>query len=908
MKRALVGLALVTAGCTAMPDQYLIVLDSDLAYPGDIAQIEIAAYEEGTTSGDGTILDLAELGLPASIGVMPLESNGALVVQAQATDSSGNLVVARRMVLHERPDGLVRVTMFLSSTCRGVVCQQSETCTEMGCESADGSAYMRGIGEGEDLVDLCRPGEGSCTADGRGYRKCERYGGPEVEVSCDGDEVCDPSRLACVDEDDKSGDHVTIDVRKVGGGAGHVHSTDYAIDCGSTCTVEVDRGTFVDLRAIPDGSSRFATWEGDCGGPGTCAFTANEDVVINARFEPDNNNQQMVQLEVQVHGSGGGTVRSMPDGMVCSGGTCYAQFPHGTVVTLMPEPDGSSAFSSWFGDCNGRGTCSIRMDGPRWVSANFTFDNGGASVSLDVFQGGTGFGYVSSMPAGIDCGVTCNAIFSRNTNVRLVATPEPGHQFIEWQGACTGTGDCVVDMATNLEVVAIFDDPNFQAHEPEDVNGDGFADLVYGAPGAAGGNGAVYVTFGPRGANDRLDASGAERIYTGPEPGSGFGTAIAVGDLDADGHDDIAIGAPFYDGRGAVFVLFGGPGLVGSMSPPVTIRGQTVGGNFGATVEIHDMDLDAAGELLVGAPGSGPTAFGNVYVFPGHPGFSPSVTTAYIFDSGTPGDAFGTSIEVVGDIDLDGWPDVAVGAPKWGPTGDSPGRVSLYMSRAGPSNPSTSPYGDVILEGPAAMTSLGWSITRLADFNADGADDFAIGSPFTDTVFVMYAKTNWSSGVIAPDLVFTGVGMFGASVAGGHDVTGDHVPDLIIGAPADTGVHGKVHVLSGGATPGWVAFTIDSACVGGNRCTTENLGFTVSSGPDIDDDGLDDIVVGSKYGGGLAGSPDRGRISVFPVPSYNGTTSVSSSSAQVEVVGEDTALGMCVALPGSPMYQPPPPG
>jgi uncharacterized repeat protein (TIGR02543 family) len=76
---------------------------------------------------------------------------------------------------------------------------------------------------------------------------------------------------------------------------------------------------------------------------------------------------------------------------------------------------------------------------------------------LTVTSGGSGAGLVTSDPPGIECGATCAAPFDVNTVVELTATPAPGSVFVEWTGACTGSGACMVAMDQDRAVTATFD-------------------------------------------------------------------------------------------------------------------------------------------------------------------------------------------------------------------------------------------------------------------------------------------------------------------------------------------------------------------------------------------------------------------------------------------------------------------
>src|ERR1035437_8756693 len=79
----------------------------------------------------------------------------------------------------------------------------------------------------------------------------------------------------------------------------------------------------------------------------------------------------------------------------------------------------------------------------------------GFSVHADL-KGGTGKGTVISNPSGINCGTICSAVYPGGTIVTLTALADQGSTFTGWSGACTGTGDCVVNMNQAQNVIATF--------------------------------------------------------------------------------------------------------------------------------------------------------------------------------------------------------------------------------------------------------------------------------------------------------------------------------------------------------------------------------------------------------------------------------------------------------------------
>jgi hypothetical protein len=175
------------------------------------------------------------------------------------------------------------------------------------------------------------------------------------------------------------------------------------------------------------------------------------------------------------------------------------------------------------------------------------------------------------------------------------------------------------------------------------------------------------------------DGAGGLRGPLGDE--SRFGTSLApLGDLDGDGFEDLAVGAPRDDDggdrRGAVWILFlEGDGSVRATSKISDLEGTLHaelpdGGSFGASLAgLGDLDRDGIGELAVGAPranrGEGST--GEVWILcldsTGGVNRRRRIATGRGTSIGlAPGDEFGNSLAVPGDLDRDGRADLAVGA------------------------------------------------------------------------------------------------------------------------------------------------------------------------------------------------------------------------------------------------------
>lgn len=237
-----------------------------------------------------------------------------------------------------------------------------------------------------------------------------------------------------------------LSVRFSGVGSGRVTSLPAGIDCTGDCMSTFTTGTMVTLTAFAGTGSVFSGWGGACMGAGACTVTLSAAAEVVATFAP-----APIALTVVRAGTGSGTVTSMPAGIDC-GTTCTASFTAATTVTLTATPDASSIFTGWSGACTGMTTCTV----PLMVASTVTATFQRREVSVSVMLLGTGSGFVTSSPAGINCGATCSANFALGTMVTLTPMATPGSTFTGWSGACTGNGACVVPAMTATAVGATF--------------------------------------------------------------------------------------------------------------------------------------------------------------------------------------------------------------------------------------------------------------------------------------------------------------------------------------------------------------------------------------------------------------------------------------------------------------------
>ena len=254
---------------------------------------------------------------------------------------------------------------------------------------------------------------------------------------------------------------LTVAKDQAGTGTGTVTSNSnpaqtQQLNCGSTCTVTFPANTLVTLTAAAANGSLFEGWSGGvCSGTTlTCQVTVDAAKTITAKFGLTSTTYA---LTVTKNGNGDGSVSAGGGGINCDAvldTDCTESYPTGTVVQLTASPAPLSDFGGWTGDAVSCGTntvCEVTMTSVKNVTATFNLQDtpGGDNYALEVGKAGGGAGTVTSMPAGISCGVDCTETYLANTVVVLTATHDNALTgVVTWGTGCTSTTPSVAGVST----------------------------------------------------------------------------------------------------------------------------------------------------------------------------------------------------------------------------------------------------------------------------------------------------------------------------------------------------------------------------------------------------------------------------------------------------------------------------
>ncbi len=447
---------------------------------------------------------------------------------------------------------------------------------------------------------------------------------------------------------------------------------------------------------------------------------------------------------------------------------------------------------------------------------------------------------------------------------------------VELSAVESGTGGFVIN-----GVGAINNSSRFHISSAGDVNGDGLADLIVGAPFNVLGNesrGANFVVFGNN------DGTAVE--LSDVESGAGGFVINRVGSRDFDG--DSVSSAGDINGDGLADLIVG------------TSYDDPNGKKSGASFVVFGKSDSTAVELSNVEDGNGGFVINGVSKF----------------------DFSGDSVSSAGDVNDDGLADLIVGA-----SGDDPNRqksgasfvvfgktdgMALELSAV------ENGTGGFVINGVDRYDLSGFSVSSAGDVNGDGLADLIVGAPGNDpsgASFVVFGRTDGT--IVELSVVETGIGGFvingvsvgdtsGESVSSAGDVNGDGFADLIVGATGDdpNGSASGASFVVFGKTDGTVVelSTVENGTGGfviNGVSANDQSGVSVSSAGDVNGDGFADLIVGtvdddpngSNSGASFVVFGGQGSSATIGTSGDDTLNGDSSANQLVAGTGNDTLIG-----------------
>ncbi|MFO0142949.1 MAG: integrin alpha, partial [Aphanizomenon sp.] len=408
------------------------------------------------------------------------------------------------------------------------------------------------------------------------------------------------------------------------------------------------------------------------------------------------------------------------------------------------------------------------------------------------------------------------------------------------------------------------DNLGYSVSSAGDINDDGIGDIVIGSPLSDPNNqsnaGKTYVVFGKTDLfNQTIDISSLNGtngfVINGAKAGDESGRSVSnIGDINGDGVDDLAIGAPGGIGNslGSAYVIFGSEESDYFNNPielsnldgkGFEIQGSELFTNRNAGWAISaagDINGDGIKDLLIGASNPGNNESGTIgesYVIFGKenfdstlnidgPNFGNDGLIIYSYNEDNPNDdnnSLGYSVSDAGDINGDGIDDLIIGAPYADPNGNNSGSSYVIYGRS-EDNPFTDNINifnfnssdGFVINGQNGDKS-GFSVSKAGDINGDGIGDLIIGAKdgnpdnkeSAGRSYVVFGSEDFDSSINLSDLdgsngfAINGISArdnSGWSVGALGDINGDGIDDIIVGANNANSTAGQSYVIYGNDT------------------------------------------------------------------------------------------------------------
>ncbi|MGC4103805.1 FG-GAP-like repeat-containing protein [Ferruginibacter sp.] len=388
-----------------------------------------------------------------------------------------------------------------------------------------------------------------------------------------------------------------------------------------------------------------------------------------------------------------------------------------------------------------------------------------------------------------------------------------------------------------------------------DVNGDGYSDVIVGVSYYDNGQTDEGVAFIYHGTATGINTVAAAMVESN-KANAQLGASVAcAGDVNGDGYSDIIAGAPYYNNgltnAGAAYIYHGSATGINTVvatliesTQAFMLMGLSVAG-------AGDVNADGYSDIIVGVLGytNGQSNEGGAFIYHGSATGVGTVANA-IVESNQASANFGSSVATAGDVNGDGYSDVIVGANLYDNGQTNEGAAFVYHGSATGINTTAA----AMLEANQASAAFGCSVATAGDVNGDGFSDVIVGALLYDNgqsdegAAFVYRGTAAGVNTTPAAMLESNQAdaQFGLSVASAGDVNGDGYSDVIVGAYYyDNGQanEGAAFVYQGSNTG---ISTTAAAMLECNQAGA-NMGYSVACAGDVNGDGFSDVIAGASH-------------------------------------------------------------
>ena len=451
-----------------------------------------------------------------------------------------------------------------------------------------------------------------------------------------------------------------------------------------------------------------------------------------------------------------------------------------------------------------------------------------------------------------------------------------------------------------------------------DADGDGYGDPDFPGPlQCSEPSGYAPNSTDCNDADSGVNPDAKESYYDGVDENC---DGLSDYDADVDGYDRSGYGGTDCDDTNALV----NPGEVevcgdgrdndcDNIADPCEVTAELMGDNDDDAVgtscaSAGDWDKDGVGDIIVGGEtydGDG-TARGGAWIALGPIDGESSVGNARIAVTGEADqDLAAGAMALVGDMDNDNYPTIAIGAVGQDAGGTEAGAVYLIE---GPGLSDLELADEITLIGEIAGDYAGVSVAGAGDVNADGRMDLIIGANGQDAggsasgaAYLLFGPISVDTDLSYADTRMAGAAAgnkAGTAVGGGSDLNSDGYDDMIVGAPYATSngkYTGAAYIVLGPVDDNSFSLADGDAKLVGEDAG-DLAGYAVALVGDTDNDGYEDIVVGAP--GSDKGSSQAGAFFIVSGQAASGTISLGSAQARVYGNSENDWLGSATANGG----------